>query len=559
MKPVSRIVIGVLCAGLCAVVCAGQAEIPAGAGTTAANETKNTVQGKVVQEPGGQGIRKVRVMLIARVSQTPPVYEAITDQAGQFKVDNVQPGEYEVRLERSGYASDAKTKRDKTIKLIAGQDTKDLVFQMLPTAVILGKIVDLEGDPLPNVDVMAIASTGRVATESAGALARGATNDLGEYRIADLSPGKYIVQAAPRKTQVLTTNEKSTTNNRLVYVNTYFPGTLDKRQAATVEVSAGGTAIANFGVQTSHAYRVSGTVMGITSGVAQLMLVATNGQTENQNLAEGRKFDFANVLPGTYHVQVIMLSFANGQTPSLKMRQIHTPIEVDGSDLVGLQLQLDAGGDVSGRFRLEGDEKMKWSELSVALVPVPEADEEPEGSLLAFASPSQALEDGSFEIKDAPGGNFQLAVIANSDKFRDYYTKSVLLGGREVVDTGFAVTAGALLDVVVSAKGAGVEGTVVGNEGKPAAGASVMTVPGSGKLGRPDAYQYARTDESGHFVLRGMNPGEFMVLAFEEMQSNYRTPEFAKKYEGKGEKVELEEGGKKSVVVKLIMEEGNGP
>jgi hypothetical protein len=190
---------------------------------------------------------------------------------------------------------------------------------------------------------------------------------------------------------------------------------------------------------------------------------------------------------------------------------------------------------------------------------VPEADEEPEGSLLAFASPSQALEDGSFEIKDAPGGNFQLAVIANSDKFRDYYTKSVLLGGREVVDTGFAVTAGALLDVVVSAKGAGVEGTVVGNEGKPAPGASVVTIPGSGKLGRPDAYQYARTDESGHFVLRGMNPGEFMVLAFEEMQSNYRTPEFAKKYEGKGEKVELEEGGKKSVVVKLIMEEGNGP
>jgi hypothetical protein len=33
-----------------------------------------------------------------------------------------------------------------------------------------------------------------------------------------------------------------------------------------------------------------------------------------------------------------------------------------------------------------------------------------------------------------------------------------------------------------------------------------------------------------------MNPGEFMVLAFEELQGDYRTPEFAKKYEGKGEK-----------------------
>jgi hypothetical protein len=145
-------------------------------------------------------------------------------------------------------------------------------------------------------------------------------------------------------------------------------------------------------------------------------------------------------------------------------------------------------------------------------------------------------------------------VGTRSEKFRDYYTKSVLLGGREVVDTGFAVSPGTVLDVVVSAKGAGVEGTVVDREGKPAAGASVVTIPGSGKLGRPDGYQYARADDSGHFVLRGMNPGEFTVLAFEELQGNYPAPEFAKKYEGKGEKVELDEGGQKDVVVKLITE-----
>jgi hypothetical protein len=123
----------------------------------------------VVQEPGGQGIRKVKVMLISRSSQTPQEYEAITDQAGQFKVENVQQGEYAVRLERAGYAAEAKSNLDKTVKVIAGRDTKDLVFQMLAAAVILGKIVDLEGDPVPNVDVIAIASTGRGAIGSAGA------------------------------------------------------------------------------------------------------------------------------------------------------------------------------------------------------------------------------------------------------------------------------------------------------------------------------------------------------------------------------------------------------
>ena len=111
----------------------------------------------------------------------------------------------------------------------------------------------------------------------------------------------------------------------------------------------------------------------------------------------------------------------------------------------------------------------------------------------------------------------------------------------------------------VNAKGAGIAGTVVDGEGKPVPNAAVVTVPSAGKLGRPDAYQFATSDESGHFAMRGMNPGGFLVLAFEEMRENYRLPEFAKRYEGKGQKVELEQGGRKSVVVKLITEEAERP
>lgn len=86
---------------------------------------------------------------------------------------------------------------------------------------------------------------------------------------------------------------------------------------------------------------------------------------------------------------------------------------------------------------------------------------------------------------------------------------------------------------MVNAKGAGIEGTVLDEAGKPVADA---------KLGRPDSYQFGRTDENGHFVLRGINPGEFVVLAFEQRQGNYRAPGFAKKYEAKGEKVAVGRG-----------------
>lgn len=576
MKILSQLVFGVICAAAWAGICVAQEQTPVGAAPSAASEKNSIVQGKVVQELGGQGIGKVKVSLRGGSSQRQEPYEAVTDSTGQFKVEDVEPGKYLVELERPGYAASGKTNRDSIITVIAGQDTKDLVLHMQVAGVITGKIVDLDGDPLQRISVVATASTGTATRGNAGHFGNAATNDLGEYRIADLPPGKYIVQATPQEDHAALPSpiEKNTAKERLAYVTTYFPGTLDERQAAAVEVLAGGSATANFGVQASHVYLVSGTVIGLSApakaqsiasgtvmlmtgqGMGQISLIGKNGQTKEQNLREDGTFQFTGVLSGTYRAQLVVFSgFSNGQ-PSIRMQTIRTPIEVNGSDVRGLQLQVEAGGDVSGKFRMEGNEKIDWKELFVSLVPKSEGEPENTGVMM-LRGQATLNEDGSFEIKDVPVGDCQLAVGARSDKFRDYYTKSVLLGGREVADTGFAASPGTVLDVVVSAKGAGIEGTVVDGVGKPVADATVVTVPSSGKLGRPDAYQFGRTDENGHFLLRGMNPGEFLVLAFEEMQEDYHTPEFVKKYEGNGEKLELEEGGKKSVVLKLITEEGD--
>lgn len=563
MKALTLFLLGVWCVGMCpAGVCAGQAETqPGESKTTAVSETKNIVQGKVVQEPGGEGIRKVRVILAGGPQQ----YEAATDGTGQFKIEGMDSGVYQLQLQRAGYVADLGTRRERTITVGAGQNTKDLLFRMRATGVITGKVVDLDGDPLRDVSVVAIANDSRAARRSQVGLGRAGTNDLGEYRIADLEPGKYVVQAIPPENQAPapSAGEKGPATERLVYVMTYFPGTMDERQATPVEVPAGGTASANFAVQASHAYRVSGTVVGLGGGqaMAQLFLLGKDGQREQQILGEGGKFEFPRLPAGTYRAQLLLFSGSvNAQAPSAKMQTISTLIEVHGADVVGLQLQVDTGGDVNGKFRTDDQEKINWAELNVSLLTVPESEEETAGlGIMTQPGNAQVNEDGSFEIKDAPETNCQLAVGAGSEKFRDYYTKSVLLGGREVVDTGFAVGPETVLDVVVSAKGAGIEGTVVDEDGKPVAGAAVVTVPSSGKLGRPDAYQADITNESGHFLLRGMNPGEFMVLAFEEMRENYRAPEFAKKYEGKTEKVKLEEGEKKSVIVKLITKKGKGP
>ena len=143
-------------------------------------------------------------------------------------------------------------------------------------------------------------------------------------------------------------------------------------------------------------------------------------------------------------------------------------------------------------------------------------------------------------------------VGARSNNLRDYITKAVNLDGRDVAHSGFVVSPGTSLDVVISPNGATIEGTVVDSKGKPVAYATVVDVPSAGHRTRSDLYERETTDELGHFSLRGLNPGKYTVLAFDDLQEDVRQPEFLKSYEGRGEDIQLDEGARRSIVLKLI-------
>jgi hypothetical protein len=188
----------------------------------------------------------------------------------------------------------------------------------------------------------------------------------------------------------------------------------------------------------------------------------------------------------------------------------------------------------------------------------PGEEEEAETSVLQSAGAggmTKLNEDGSFEMKDVPGGDYQLAIGAQADRFRDYYTKDVMMDGRDVVDTGFAVSGGATLDVLISTRGASIEGTVVNEKGQPVANAYVVTAPSSGLRGRPDSHQTARSDANGNFQLRGLNPGIFTVVALEKLKGDVRSGEFLQKYGGQGVQVGLEEGDRTNVQLTVVGEE----
>jgi carboxypeptidase family protein len=526
-----------------------------------ANQPEQTstlsIRGKVLQEPDGQPIRKANVQLNSRKGPSAAQYSAITDAQGRFTIDDVQPGRYIVVVEHPGFVQSGAGGRLTAVSVQPGSSINDLIVHMQPAAVITGKIVDLDGDPMSAVNVTVMRAGSVRAGRNSHNFGNGATNDLGEFRISDLRVGRYKITASPPQGSQ-PPDLKEAGKGQSIYLTTYYPGVLQEDQAVAVEIHVGAETRINFGLLTGQAYRVSGSVAGVPGeGRMALITLQANGsgvsEIDPQELGEGGRFEFRNVLPGSYLARLIIVTFESGR-PSTQMLRLGQPIEVSNADVEGLRLQPEAAGQVRGKLRLDAGQKFDWTQLTVTLVPVGENGVELESE--GLPANSSVNTDGTFELKNVPGGNYQLVVGAKSNTLPDYFTKSVTFEGRDVADSGFPVLPQTYLEVVISANGASITGKVVDANGQPIADATVVDVPSTEHRTRPDLYQRDTTDASGHFSLRGLNPGKYTVLAFEELQEDVRQPEFLKSYETHGEIVQLDEGTRKNVVLKLIPSDG---
>jgi hypothetical protein len=518
-----------------------------------------SVQGKVVQEAGTEPIRKANVQLDGGDGHSTAHYSATTDADGRFRIENVKPGRYTVAIEHSGFVQSGSGRRS-TIALLPGQSTTDFVFHMQPAAVITGKIVDVDGDPMRDVSVTAHL----VGSPSLGICVVDAnTNDLGEFRIPNLRAGRYTIKASPPDSWH--PEAKGSAKEREIYATTYYPGTLDKDQSVAIDLHPGDETPINLGLRKSRVYRVSGTVLAAPGGERSSLITLEGNECEGINfpveVGDGGSFEFRKVLPGSYTVRLdVFTGFLSDGRPGVQEMRVTQPIEVSDRDIEGLRLQPEAAGPVRGKLRMDTGQKFDWTQLTVCLTPVDERDSELAEAMIMrqlneLPGP-RVSQDGSFEVKSVPHGKNRLDVWFPSDGEQannphGYFVKSVTVDGRDVSDTGFSASPGMFLDVVMSAGGATIEGTVEDGNGKSAAYATVVDIPSAEHLAWRDVYEEHTTDEHGHFSLH-LKPGKYEVLAFEELpgdigQSNSFTP-----YEGRGEEVQLNEGTRRSVVLKAI-------
>jgi hypothetical protein len=117
-----------------------------------------------------------------------------------------------------------------------------------------------------------------------------------------------------------------------------------------------------------------------------------------------------------------------------------------------------------------------------------------------------------------------------------------------VLGSGFKATEAqrGALEIIISNKGATLEGIASDAQQKPFANAEVIAIPSDPKLRkRFDLLHTTTADTQGHFKFRGVRPGDYVVFALEDSQAQpFMTEPFLKQNSGQIQTVKLDSGSK---------------
>lgn len=89
----------------------------------------------------------------------PPAYSASAEAQGRFEFPNIKPGDYFLTVKAAGYLPQSYRGRfgypGTKISLIDRQKMTDVAFRLVQEAIITGRILNQDGDPIPGLRVFA--------------------------------------------------------------------------------------------------------------------------------------------------------------------------------------------------------------------------------------------------------------------------------------------------------------------------------------------------------------------------------------------------------------------
>ena len=537
-----------------------QAQTPPPISTTKIDPTAETctLSGMVVGKADSAPLKGATVHLLAERAgrESEHTIAAKSGADGRFLLKNVPAGNYHLKVSRNGYFDVEYGQRKPSdpgaiVNLQPGQNMSDLLFKMGRAGVISGRIFDEDGEPMANVMVDALKYSYRDGRQELTPVTEAQSNDLGEFRLFGLAPGRYYVSAEQMGwNHVVGEKEFSGTGNvnEKGYARVYYPSALEPDKASSLTVKVGEEIPSiDFLMKQTQVYRIHGKVTNLVSKHApramQVLVLPRKQQTnsfgfstDNVAKADG-SFELPEVAPGEY--TVLAMVFDEG-----KIYSTQQDLDVISSDVDGLVLSVNTGVTIPGRINWEGKPSVGTDEGSVSLRTVQ--------TRFGIGERQAHIEEGwQFTLKEVPDGTFRVHVRGLSE---DCYIKEVRFGETVLPDVELRMRGGsANLEITVSSRGARVQGQVLSQDDLPVVGAWVVVIPEEEKRKFLRLYKSGLTDQYGHFEIRGLAPGKYKVFSWESVEEQaWEDPDFLKEYEDKGKEIEVVDGDQESLELKSL-------
>lgn len=405
--------------------------------------------GKVVDSVSKGPLARVKVILY-RVNSPQPVFlEARTDDDGIYRFPVLSPGRYSISADRPGYTAGntIETARQER-EIRAGETTAGREIVLAPQAVIRGRVVDADGEPVEQAHVQVLGiRRGRQSFGGPGVQ----TDDRGEFRIAKLPAGSYRILAMRGNVGAAALDAAS--GRRAIYAPTYYPSATESPLAAEVRVGAGEErAGVEIRLQRVAVVRVSGTVSGelakddyVQIGLqpadprADASLSSRHSSTYVAPQAGGR-FVLETVRAGEY----ILTATSRTAVGTTRFRATHTDIEDVG-------VTLRPFFQVEGKVHPRSETKMDFANMHIGLTTV--------GGNLATGGAAVVRPDGTFTMDRLAAGRYRVNVTSPNG----WVLGSIVHAGQTVPSMIVDLSAGpAPIEIVMHNQPSSITGTVEG-------------------------------------------------------------------------------------------------
>jgi hypothetical protein len=580
----------ILCASLCAAQTPPTPQQPA-RDTSAQKAALPTasISGHIAGADNGRPVKRARILATAPELQGSRA--AMTDDSGNFQLTELPAGRYTITVSKTGYIALSYGQRrplqaGTPLQIADGQQIKGIDFSLPRGGAIAGRILDEDGEAMVGATVRVMRYQYMQGDRRLVPVVTAMSDDKGNYRAWNLLPGDYYVSATARGAGILpgiavldqlvqaagrgggggrgggiqgggrfggggpgnAFAQGQDDQEAVAYAPTYFPGVGSIAEAKPVTVGVSQEVLdVTFGLQLVRTSRVSGHVLSAGGTPAYAGTISLNpdgagtggrgqiGTTYGGRIEWDGGFTIANVPPGHYTLRA---TGARDDVPQFAQQ----PLTTGGADIADLVIALSTGATLNGTLTFQSASSPP--DVTSVRITAPPADA---NGFFANAA-GRVDKTGHFTMDGVPAG----ARFVRASGARGWTLKSVLIGGRDVIDTPLEVHSGQAVNditLVFTDKLTQISGTVTNEQGAPVTDYTVLAFPTDATLWRPQSRQImtTRPDQNGKYQLHGLPPGDYYLATVDPaVQGEWFEPAFLDQQRPGAIKLTLSDGDVKT-------------